>query len=126
MVSTVATILSVGHSWGPGEITSGGDGQLLVRHASSTGRCNTIQCIDSTMLPRENHLFGPTRPKPSQGSVLDGLTLVSDFSFWFQCQGGSSLVLRRPIETAALTTHVDMTRQLPAMRGVLTSGSEST
>jgi hypothetical protein len=32
--------------------------QLLINAASSTGGCNTIQCIDSTMLPRENDLFG--------------------------------------------------------------------
>ena len=25
----------------------------LINAASSTGRCNTIQCVDSTMLPRE-------------------------------------------------------------------------
>jgi hypothetical protein len=36
-------------------------GQFPVTAASSTGRCNTIQCIDSTMLARENHLFGCTR-----------------------------------------------------------------
>jgi hypothetical protein len=54
------------------------------------------------MLARENHLFGCTRPKPSQGSVPAALTLTSDFSFCFQCQVGSSLVLRRPIEITAL------------------------
>ncbi len=26
---------------------------ILIRRASSTGRCNTIQCVDSTMLPQE-------------------------------------------------------------------------
>src|SRR5271156_157450 len=30
-------------------------GKFLVARASSTGGCNTIQCIDSTMLARENH-----------------------------------------------------------------------
>lgn len=50
------------------------------------------------MLPRENRLFGCTRPKRSQGSVPAGLALASDFGFSFQCEVGSSLVLRRPIE----------------------------
>ena len=59
------------------------------------------------MLPRENHLFGCARPKPSQGSVPVGLALASDISFCFQCEVGSILVLRRPIEIAALTRHVD-------------------
>src|SRR4029077_7575413 len=27
--------------------------QCLINTASSTGRCNTIRCVDSTMLPRE-------------------------------------------------------------------------
>jgi hypothetical protein len=40
--------------------------------------------------------------KPSQGSVSVGLALVSDFSFCFQCEEGSSSVLRRPIETTRL------------------------
>jgi DNA-binding winged helix-turn-helix (wHTH) protein len=74
--------------------------------ASSTGRCNTIQCIDSTMLAWENGLFGRTWPKPSQGSVPAGLTLASDFGFCFQCQAGSSLVLRRPIEITSLMRHL--------------------
>jgi hypothetical protein len=59
------------------------------------------------MLARENHLFGCTRSKPSQDSVPARLTLASDFSFCFQCQAGSSLVLRRPIEITALTVQVD-------------------
>jgi hypothetical protein len=74
--------------------------------ASSTGRCNTIQCIDSTMLARENHLCGCARLKLSQGSVPAGLTLTSDLGFCLQCQAGSSLVLRRPIEIAAQTGHM--------------------
>jgi hypothetical protein len=74
--------------------------------ASSTDRCNTIQCIDSTMLPRENYLFGCVRPKPSQGSVPAGSTIASDFGFCFQCKVGSSLVLRRPIEITALIAHL--------------------
>src|SRR5271156_3958353 len=74
-----------------------------VTRASSTGRCNTIQCVDSAMLPREYRLFGCTRPKPRQGSVPAGLTLASDSGLCFQCKGGSSLVLRRPIEITALT-----------------------
>ncbi len=59
------------------------------------------------MLPRENHLSGCTRSKPSQGSVPAGLALASDFSFCFQCKVGSSLVLRRPIETTAVIVQVD-------------------
>jgi hypothetical protein len=41
-----------------------------LKRASSTGRCNTIQCIDSTLLARENQLFGCARPKPSQGLAV--------------------------------------------------------
>jgi hypothetical protein len=66
--------------------------------ASSTGRCNTIQWIDLAVLPRENYLFGCTRPKPRQSSVPAGLTLASDFRSCLQCKAGSNLVLRRPIE----------------------------
>jgi hypothetical protein len=62
------------------------------------------------MLARENYLFGCTRSKPSQSSVPAGLTLASDFAFCFQCQAGSSLVLRRPIETTRVTGHVVFTR----------------
>jgi hypothetical protein len=29
-------------------------GYRLINAASSTGRCNTIQCVDSTILPLEN------------------------------------------------------------------------
>ena len=58
------------------------------------------------MLPRENHLFGCARRKPSHGSVPVGLALASDFSFCFQCKVGSSLVLRRPIEITAVTGQV--------------------
>jgi hypothetical protein len=75
-------------------------GVTPVKRASSTGRCNTIQCIDSAMLLRENHLFGCTRPKLSQGNVPVGRTPASDFGFCFQCKVGSSFVLRPPIETA--------------------------
>ena len=60
------------------------------------------------MLPRENHLFGCTRSKPSQGSVPVGLALASDFSFCFQCKVGSSLVLRRPVETTRVTGKVKL------------------
>src|SRR5277367_5791755 len=77
-------------------------GQSPITRASSTGRRNTMQCIDSTMLARENHLFDCTRSKPSQSSVPAGLTLASDFGFCFQCQAGPSLVLRRPIEITRL------------------------
>ena len=74
-----------------------------INAASSNGRCNTIQCVDSTMLPRENHLFDGTRSKPTQDSVPADLTLASDFGFCFHCKAGSSLVLHRPIETTVLT-----------------------
>ena len=91
---------------GDGGLTPGnrklGKSTLPVNAASSTGRCNTIQCIDSTMLLREKHLFGCTWLKPSQGSIPVGLDLASDFGFCFQCQAGSSLVLRRPMEITAL------------------------
>jgi hypothetical protein len=77
--------------------------QFPIRASSSTGQCNTIQCVDSTLLSWENHPFRCIRSKPSQGSVPAGLTLASDFSFCFQCKVGSSLVLRRPIESTLLT-----------------------
>jgi hypothetical protein len=57
------------------------------------------------MLAREHHPFGCARLKPSLASVPAGLTLASDFSFCFQCQAGSNLVLRRPIETTRLIGH---------------------
>jgi hypothetical protein len=81
-----------------------------VTRASSTGRCNTFQCIDDTMLPRENHVFGGTRSKPNQGGVSAGLTPASDFGFCFQCQAASSLVLRRPIEITELIKQVELNR----------------
>jgi hypothetical protein len=37
---------------------------------------------------------------PARASVPAGLTLAGDFSFCFQCQAGSNLVLRRPIDIA--------------------------
>lgn len=49
---------------------------MMVTRGSSIGRCNSIQCLDSAMLRRENHLFGCARPKPSQGSVPAGLALA--------------------------------------------------
>src|SRR5580693_2092360 len=73
--------------------------------ASSSGRCNTIQCVDWPMLPWGNYLFGRTLSKTSQGSVPDVLALPSDFSFCFQCKVGASLVLRQPIETTAFIRH---------------------
>src|SRR5271156_4196225 len=57
----------------------------LINAASSTGRCNTIQCIDSPMLQRQDHLFGRTWSEPSQGSVPAGLTQPSNFGYCFQC-----------------------------------------
>jgi hypothetical protein len=73
-----------------------------VTAASSTGRCNTIQCVDSTMLLREELLFGYTRLKSSQVSVPVDPALASDFGFCFQRKVASGSVLRRPIETTAL------------------------
>jgi hypothetical protein len=86
---------------------------LPVTRASSDDRCNTIQCIDSTMLARENHLFGCTRSKPGQSSVPARLILTSYFSICFQCQAGSSLVLRRPIEITRQTRHKATFEVLP-------------
>ncbi|MFZ3216545.1 MAG: hypothetical protein WA192_10845, partial [Candidatus Acidiferrales bacterium] len=74
-----------------------------VSAASATGGCNTIQRIDLEVLARRAYLFACTRSKPSQSSVPAGLILASDFGFCFQCQVGPSLVLRRPIETTALS-----------------------
>jgi hypothetical protein len=48
-------------------------------------------------------MFGCTQSTPSQSSVPAGLTLASDSGFCFQCQAGSSLVLRRPIEITRVT-----------------------
>ncbi|HEY4948885.1 MAG TPA: hypothetical protein VIH88_01000, partial [Candidatus Acidoferrales bacterium] len=53
-----------------------------------------------------NPLFICTRSKPSQGSVPAGLALASEFGFCFQCKVRSSLVLRRPIETARETVQM--------------------
>jgi hypothetical protein len=78
----------------------------LVSRAGSNGRRNTIQYIDSTTVAQENYLFGCTRSKPSQTGIPARLTLTSGFGFCFQCQAGSSLVLRRPIETTAFTGDV--------------------
>jgi hypothetical protein len=72
--------------------------------ASSTGRRDTIQRADSTMLARENHPYGRARLKLGQGSVPAGLTLASNFGVCFQCQTPSSLVLHRPVEIARLIT----------------------
>ncbi len=93
------------------------DSTCPVSAASSTGRRNTPQCIDSTMLPQADHLFGRSQLKPSQGSVPAGLALASDFSFSFQCKVGSSLVLRRPIETAALIRTCTLRRYNAALCG---------
>jgi hypothetical protein len=58
------------------------------------------------MLARKNHLFGGTQSRPSQGNVPADVTPTSDFSFRFQCQVGSSLVLRRPIAITRVIGHV--------------------
>ena len=44
---------------------------------------NTIQCIDSATLPRDNPLFDGAGPKPRQDSVPAGLTLAGNFGFCF-------------------------------------------
>src|SRR6267378_4306323 len=62
----------------------------LITTAGSTGRCNTLQRVDSTMLAKENHLFGCDLLKPSQGSLSTDLTLASDSSLYFHCRLGSS------------------------------------
>ena len=61
------------------------------------------------MLLREELLFGYTRLRPSQVSVPVGPVLASDFGFCCHCKVGSSLVLRRPIETtASIGTYLDV------------------
>jgi len=87
-----------------------GKSTLPVWAASSIGRCNTIQWVDATMLARENHRFGCTRSKSSQSYIPAGPHLISDFGVCFQCQAGSSLVLRRPIEITAFIRHVEYFR----------------
>src|SRR5580658_7518644 len=54
--------------------------------AGSTGRCNTIQCIESAMFAGENQRFGCARLKTSQASVPAGLTLTSDLGICLRCQ----------------------------------------
>ena len=51
--------------------------------ASSPGRRNTIQCIDSSVRPPENHLFRSAGSKLSQDSVPAGLARASDLVFVF-------------------------------------------
>jgi len=79
----------------------------LINAAGSNGRCNTIQCIDSTMLPAGEQSVWLYSVKTQPGQHFGWSGLVSDFGFCFQCVVGSSLVLRRPIETTALIVHVD-------------------
>jgi hypothetical protein len=74
----------------PKRAVPGDQRQFPISAASSTGRCNIIQCIDSTMLPRENHRFGCTLSKPSHGSVPAGLTTASNFNLCFQRKVDSS------------------------------------
>jgi hypothetical protein len=58
--------------------------------AGSTGRCNTIQCIDSTMLPRKNLSFWLYSLKSKPG-LCSGLSNPSErFSLSFQCKVGSN------------------------------------
>ena len=61
------------------------------------------------MLPRDSHLFDCTRLKTSQGTGPAGQTLAGDFSFCFQCQMGSSLVLHRPIEITRVIGNLNST-----------------
>ena len=102
------------HSWRIAEL-----GQVPISRADSDGRRNTIQPIDSTMLPSKKHLFGCTRSNPSQGSVLADLTIASDFAIRFQCYAGLCLLLRRPVET---TTNRDLSRWLAITSWLPTSG----
>src|ERR1700691_5781414 len=51
-------------------------------------------------------MFGRTRSIPSQSSVPAGLILARDSGVCFQCQAGSSLVLRRPIEITSIKVEV--------------------
>jgi hypothetical protein len=76
---------------------------LPITPAGSDGRCNTPHCIDSTMFPSGNYLFGSVQSKPSQGGVPADLTTPRAFSFCFQFREGLCLVLRRPIETTPFT-----------------------
>ena len=72
------------------------------------------------MLPLENYQFSATGPKPNQDTIPAGVTLAGDFGFCFQCQVGSSLVLRRSIE---ITKAIGINRHLEgwlAGRGNLT------
>jgi len=84
--------------------------KILINAASSDGRRNTVQCVDSRMLPRRTYLFGRTRSKPSQGSVPTDLTLASDFSLCFHCKLDSNGVLRPPIETTRVAGHLVLAR----------------
>ena len=54
---------------------------FAINAASSTGRCNTIQCVDLTLLPGKSDLFGCTRSKPNYGGVPADLALESDLAF---------------------------------------------
>jgi hypothetical protein len=78
-----------------------------VSAAGSNGRCNTLHCIDSTMLSSANYLFGRVQTKPSQVSVPVDPTTPRVFSFCFQCRIGLYLVLHRPIETTRVTGKVE-------------------
>src|SRR5260370_12829213 len=83
--------------------------------AGSTGRCNTIQRVDSTMLAKENHLFGCDLLKPSQGSLSTHLTLASDSSLYFHCRLGSSkccVDLLRPPRLPLTCCHVSKPTRL--------------
>lgn len=53
------------------------------------------------MLLGENHLFGSTRTKSSQGSLQAGLILTSVFSLCFRFQVSTTLVSHRTTETTA-------------------------
>jgi hypothetical protein len=54
-----------------------------VSAASSTGRCNTLQRVDSIILPRGTDLFDCTWSKPSQDSVPADLAIPSNLAFVF-------------------------------------------
>jgi hypothetical protein len=53
--------------------------------------------------PRRSDLFGCPRSKPSQGGVPADLAERAFLGFVFNCKAGPSWVLRRPVETTAVT-----------------------
>jgi hypothetical protein len=74
---------------------------MLVRIPFTPLMCKdtTFLCItQKQVIGAEMNLLSP------ELRHLSGCPGMSDFSFCFQCQAGSSLVLRRPIEITRLIT----------------------